>query len=471
MKFPSPSEDQAKIVWTAASALGVAVILVLVSLIFIGMGWLAKQLSAVLLPLAVAGVIAYLLDPVVDFFQNRGIQRSWAIILVFFLAVLFQAGMVGTVAPRLIKDTQKLKSEWPGYKERLQKRVDGILHDNIFKVDPSTILESFKMPEWLSGFLSDESPSGEDAEPGEKGDTEVAATEGNPEPTTTVTPESETIPESSNVADDVGGANRISVDTDLIGKAWNVAAPVLSQVGQVFVDSVGQIGSLFGLLAGFALVPVYVFYFLAEKKGIQDSWTDYLPIHESKIKEEIVFVLRSINDSLIVFFRSQVLVAMCVGVLLMIGFSIIGLRYGVLLGFIAGVLGIVPYLGVMLSIVPAVAISIIQSDGALHPFLTFLVFVIVQMLEGLVISPKIIGDRVGLHPLTVIISIMIGTTLFGGITGGVLAIPLTAALRTLMFRYVWRRLDRDEFGNPVLDAEVAHDAGDLEVVDSPSAKS
>ena len=88
-------------------------------------------------------------------------------------------------------------------------------------------------------------------------------------------------------------------------------------------------------------------------------------------------------------------------------------------------------------------------------------FGVVQMLEGLVISPKIIGDRVGLHPLTVIISIMIGTTLFGGITGGVLAIPLTAALRTLMFRYVWRRLDRDEFGNPVLDAEVSGETHDL----------
>jgi predicted PurR-regulated permease PerM len=60
-------------------------------------------------------------------------------------------------------------------------------------------------------------------------------------------------------------------------------------------------------------------------------------------------------------------------------------------------------------------------------------------MEGLVISPKIIGDRVGMHPLTVIIAIMIGTTLLGGIIGGVLAIPLTAALRTVMFRYVWKQ--------------------------------
>ncbi|HCZ02550.1 MAG TPA: AI-2E family transporter, partial [Verrucomicrobiales bacterium] len=117
----------------------------------------------------------------------------------------------------------------------------------------------------------------------------------------------------------------------------------------------------------------------------------------------------------------------------------IGLRYAVLLGFIAGVLGIVPYLGVMLSILPAMAISIAQADGWIHPLLTLGIFVSVQLMEGLVISPKIIGDRVGMHPLTVIIAIMIGTTLLGGIIGGVLAIPLTAALRTVMFRYVWKK--------------------------------
>jgi len=123
----------------------------------------------------------------------------------------------------------------------------------------------------------------------------------------------------------------------------------------------------------------------------------------------------------------------------MVGFSIIKLKYAVLLGFIAGVLGIVPYLGVMLSIVPAMTISIVQSDSWLHPAATLGIFILVQMAEGLIISPKIIGDRVGMHPLTVIIAIMIGTTLMGGIIGGVLAIPLTAALRTLMFRYVWKQ--------------------------------
>jgi predicted PurR-regulated permease PerM len=100
------------------------------------------------------------------------------------------------------------------------------------------------------------------------------------------------------------------------------------------------------------------------------------------------------------------------------------------------VLGIIPYLGVMVSILPAIVLGIVQF-GDWRVFLVVGVFALVQTLESFVISPKIIGDRVGMHPLTIIIAIMVGTTLMGGILGGVLAIPLTAALRTLMFRYVW----------------------------------
>ncbi len=465
MKFPSPSEEQGKIVWTAVTLVAVAVILALVGSIFVGLGWLAKQLSSVLLPLAVAGVIAYLLDPVVDYFQSWQVPRSWAIILVFFLAVLLQAGMVATVVPKLASDTAQLREDWPDYQKRLRKKINGFIENPPFQIDLKDITKSIKLPAFLSDFLvssEDEKADAEtlqevpDNETSDPGQVAEGPTEADPDGTPEIAGAPPTGPPATDAETaDKGNKPQIAFDpTEWLERAWSVG----KIIGQWFVNKLAQITSWFGLLAGFALVPVYVFYFLAEKKGISDSWTDYLPIHESKIKEEVVFVLRSINDSLIVFFRSQVLVAMCVGILLMIGFSIINLRYGVLLGFVAGFLGIVPYLGVMLSIVPAVTISIIFSDGIWHPLLTLGVFGIVQMLEGLVISPKIIGDRVGLHPLTVIISIMVGTTLFGGITGGVLAIPLTAALRTLMFRYVWRRREWHTDGNPLVDVEVSEES-------------
>ena len=68
-------------------------------------------------------------------------------------------------------------------------------------------------------------------------------------------------------------------------------------------------------------------------------------------------------------------------------------------------------------------------------------FAVVQTIEGLVISPKVMGNRVGLHPLVIIIAVMTGTTLLGGILGGILAIPLAAALRVILFRYVWKKAE------------------------------
>jgi predicted PurR-regulated permease PerM len=220
-------------------------------------------------------------------------------------------------------------------------------------------------------------------------------------------------------------------------QAW--LAKVLPEVSAWALTQLTRVASWAGLLIGLALVPVYVFYFLLEKTGINRHWMDYLPIQESAIKSELVFVLESINNYLIVFFRGQVLVALCDGALLTIGFLAMGLDYAFLLGIVAGGLSIVPYLGVTISLIPAVALAAIQFGDWLHPVLVLAVFAVVQTLEGLFISPKIMGDRVGLHPLTIIVAVMVGTTLMGGLLGGILAIPLTAALRVLMFRYVWKR--------------------------------
>ena len=133
------------------------------------------------------------------------------------------------------------------------------------------------------------------------------------------------------------------------------------------------------------------------------------------------------------------LVAICDGLLYGVGFLVIGLPYAVLIGAMAMVLTMIPFLGAIVTCVTAVVIAFVQFGDWLHPLLVLLVFGIVQALEGLVISPKIMGDRVGLHPVTIIIAVMVGTTLLGGLLGGILAIPLTAALRVVMFRYIWKR--------------------------------
>lgn len=384
MAFPPPTEKQAKILWTSITALAVGILLALIAALLLGVAWVANTLSAVLIPLAIAGIVAYLLDPLVDWFhKKRGMQRQSAIILVFTIALLLVGGLVASIVPALIGQATKLTTEFPKKAKVFQQKVSNL-------VSPDTSNSSTNAP-----------------------------------------PDTVWFETSKEWAKSVGLTN---------DKAREITVSAVSKISAWLLDQLKKVTSLFGFLAGLALVPVYVFYFLLEKRSIKRNWTDYLPVRESKVKDEIVFVLHSINDCMIVFFRSQVLVAMCVGTLLTVGFLALGLDYAILLGVMAGLLGIIPYLGVALSIIPAFILSMVQfvPDGDwLKPILILVWFAAVQAMEGFFISPKIIGDRVGLHPLTIIIAIMIGTTLLGGIVGGVLAIPLTAVLRTLMFRYVW----------------------------------
>src|SRR5690606_33807962 len=102
---------------------------------------------------------------------------------------------------------------------------------------------------------------------------------------------------------------------------------------------------------------IYLFYLLLEKRSISKNWTHYLPAADSRLKEELIFVIKSINDYLIAFFRGQVLVAICDGVLYGIGFTLIGLPYGMLIGAVAMVLTIIPFLGAIVTCASALLIA------------------------------------------------------------------------------------------------------------------
>ena len=367
MAFPSPTEKQAKILWLSLTLLAVAVLLALVVAFAWLLGWVLRELSSVLFPLAIAGIIAYLLDPVVDFLERKRMNRTWAIMIVFLFGLILVGLAVGLVVPKLVVETQQLMTRAPD--------------------DAQTAVK------WAQDWL-----------------------------------------QRSTLGARAKEAFQSDFGSDIAG--WlQKALPVISEW---IIKQMNRFASWIGLFVGLSLVPVYLFYFLKEKSGISKQWTDYLPVQDSWLKDELVFVLRAINDYLIVFFRAQFLVAMSDGVLLMIGFSIVGLNYAILLGLVAGLLSIIPYLGITLSLIPTVILAAVQFQDWQHPAGIAAVFIVVHLLEGYVIAPKIMGERVGLHPLTIIIAVMVGIELMGGVLGGLLAIPLTAALRVVMFRYVWR---------------------------------
>jgi predicted PurR-regulated permease PerM len=118
----------------------------------------------------------------------------------------------------------------------------------------------------------------------------------------------------------------------------------------------------------------------------------------------------------------------------------------------------IPYIGIILCWVPAVLIALAQWGDWQHPLWVTLVFVVVQNLEALFIAPRIVGNSVGLHPMTVIVSIFVWGLLIGGLLGPILAVPLTATLKVILARYVWGRRLREKVADAIEEVPVVKHA-------------
>lgn len=428
MVIPPPTEKQARVIWLAVTGLAAATLVGLLVALVLGLKWVLQVMGPVLWPLAVAGVVAYLLDPVVDFLERKRVPRSRAIILVFVAAFLAVAAIFGSVVPQIVTETTQLAQKIPSYAQRVEERV------RYWISHPPDYLRSFLERSKHGAVTTPESDLATNAVAPAAADSNAATsvTTTNPAPSASTT-------SAAQEPSSAGALFAQSIDRETLGNATTWIARVAPSVGNWLLGQFGRVASWFGILAGLALIPVYAFYFLAEKRGIESRWTDYLPVANSAFKDELVFVLRSINSYLIAFFRGQVLVAISDGILYTLGFLLIGLPYAVLIGVAAVFLTLIPFLGAIVTCTAALIIALFTFGDVLHPALVLAVFGVVQFLEGFVISPKIMGDRVGLHPLTIIIAVMAGTTILGGILGGLLAIPLTAVLRVVLARYVWKR--------------------------------
>jgi len=405
MNVPPPTPKQAHVIWLAITGLAIALIVALIVALVWGLGEVLDVLSPVIWPLAVAGVIACLLDPVVGFLMRKKVPRTRAIAVVFAMALVIVVGVAASIVPQVVVQAQELAKKSSELTTQLPGRAAELAANppNWLPKQGADLLKS------LSGLI-------------QTTETKAPVIVLPPETTSDLTLDLPAAPDSG---------------------SFQSVADYFSRLLPTFGDWLGQVlgffGTVFGIIAGLALVPIYAFYFLLEKQGISDRWRDYLPVQDSKFKDEAVFLINSINGYLVAFFRGQVLVAICDGVLYTIGFILIGLPYALLLGVMATCLTIIPFLGAITTCASALVIAIVAFGDWQHPALVLVVFSVVQALEGFVIQPKIMGDRVGLHPVTIIIALMVGTTLLGGILGGILAIPLAAVLRVVMARYIWRK--------------------------------
>lgn len=195
-----------------------------------------------------------------------------------------------------------------------------------------------------------------------------------------------------------------------------------------------------GVLLSWAVLPVYFGFFLIAETGDRSRLENWLPFLKEETRKDVVYLVNEFVDILVAFFRGQLIIAACQGLLFALGFTLVGLKYGFLIGVALGFLNIIPYLGSMVGLGVALPLALFQSDGGWTRLAAVvLVFTVVQMIEGYLLTPKVMGDRTGLHPMAIIVAVFFWGTALSGILGMILAIPLTA------FLVVFWRLAKEKY--------------------------
>lgn len=178
------------------------------------------------------------------------------------------------------------------------------------------------------------------------------------------------------------------------------------------------------------LSMIIAYYFLKDIEGIKRSTLLLAP---KKMRNDLIGVGREINAIITNFIHGQLLTALIVGILETIGLYIVRVKYPFILGAVGGIANLIPYFGPVLGAIPAVAIALLQSPT--KALLTALVFVIVQQIDNAFISPKIIEGKLGLHPITTIIAVLVGGEFFG-IIGMLIGVPIAAILKVILKRII-----------------------------------
>ena len=407
-----PTAFQRNALWTAVTAVSITVI----GALAIGLIYLATQVMAflqpILVPFAVAGVLAYLLEPGVEWLERRGLNRQRSVLLAFVVFTLAMGGLGWWIVVKLDDPAHHLADRVPVYYAKAQKAVIDfsakIEKDYDIKLLPRTESAATPAPS------SEAAPAGQGAAPAVKADND---------------------------------ASDADFQSFLRGDWVKTTLPKLPGIVWTFLrTSVGGFLGVFGFLLSFIIVPLYLYYFLIESANIQERWSDYLPLRASAFKDELVSCLNEINSYLVAFFRGQLFVSVINGIATGIGLVIVGLDFGLLIGLALCLAGIIPYLGIILCWIPAVIIASVQGGSAwisadpwwVMPLAVTGVFALVQQVDALFITPRIVGEAVGLHPMTVIVSVFVWGLLLGGLLGAILAVPLTASVKVLFQRYVWR---------------------------------
>ncbi|MCQ2334353.1 MAG: AI-2E family transporter [Paludibacteraceae bacterium] len=326
---------------------------------------LIRRLSGVLLPFLISWLIAYLLYPIVLFFQNRCRfrYRMLSTITTLLIVVGVVAGLTTLVVPLVSEEAGKLSIVIGQYLQDM-KSLDLL---------PKALQDNYRA--WLS-----------------------------------------------------------SIDLTNMWNNPDVIALVQNAMPHVWAVISSSANILIGLSVVFICV-LYIVFILQDYEQLS-NWSALIPAKYRSLTEGIA---SDIELNMNRYFRGQSLVALCVGVLFAIGFEVIGLPLAILTGLFIGVLNLVPYLQVV-GIVPCVLLGILQSAETGRPIwlemvLIAVVFVVVQMIQDFVLTPRIMGKTMGLHPAVILLSLSIWGSLLG-IVGMIIALPLTTLILSYYHRFI-----------------------------------
>ncbi len=341
-------------------------------------GWLLWLLGPVLTPFLVAALLAYMADPMLVRLERWGLRRDAAVGLVFLVFTLALTGVLLLIIPVLVRETVDLFNRLPGYIEQLQR------------------LSMPLIEEYLDIELD---------------------------------------PETFDAS-----AVRALVEENFA----NIAAAARTAWGYI-ADS----GSRFIIwITGLFLIPLVTFYLMRDWHRALDALRDLLP---RDIEPVAVRLTRDCDEALGGFLRGQLLVMLGQGTIYAVGLWMIGLNNGLAIGAIAGLVSFVPYLGAIIGVSLAVVTAIIQDSASfglgvetrfMFLVMVALVFTVGQLVESFLLTPNLIGDRIGMHPVLVIFTVLAGGYLFGFI-GVLLALPVAAA-GTVLVRFFYRNYKRSQ---------------------------
>ncbi len=345
-------------------------ILLSIGLLF-GFYFLLQRLSGVLIPFLIAVLIAYLMNPLVEFLQYR-LRLKYRVLSVIVSLLIVFGGLYFLaiwLIPQFISEMTKMVQLIKEYLS--QTSFSGIIPKEVFT--------------WINDYLNHL--------------------------------KLEDVIDPQNVA---GGLKKV------FGQAWNIFS--------------GSVNFLFGLMS-LLIILVYLVFLLIDFKQISDGWSKLVP---PNYRDQVTHVFEDLKTGMHIYFRAQGLIALIVGVLLAIGFKIIGLPMAIIIGLFIGALNIVPYLQIA-GLVPVALLSLLKAMESNQSFwhvilMALLVVAIVQVIQETILVPKIMGKVYGLHPAIILLSLSIWGSLLG-LLGMLVALPVTTLLFSYYNRFVLQNED------------------------------